>query len=101
MGLNFNLMFPIHSPTFSKLKCPGLPNNCPFGPENCCFSHDSGVYIKGVLDGRIGLSSLTYYKDLHQRIRTEEAACKESKLFPSNSEETRPNSGKRNILTGN
>lgn len=39
------------------------------------------VYTKGGLDGRIGLSSMTYYKDLQKRMRSEADACKNSKLF--------------------
>lgn len=76
-------MFPSSSPTFSKLKCPSISENtpCPFGPDLCVFSHDPSVYVKGGLDGRIGLSSMTYFKDLQQRMRAEEAACKESQLF--------------------
>ena len=76
-------MFPSSSPTFSKLKCPSISEDtvCPFGPDLCIFSHDPGVYVKGGLDGRIGLSSMTYFKDLQKRIRAEDAACKESHLF--------------------
>ena len=81
-------MFPSSSSTFSKLKCPRL-DSCPFGPDICLFSHDQSVYSKGGLDGRIGLSSLTYYKDLQQRMRSEEAACKESKLFELKSDESK------------
>lgn len=73
-------MFPVSSPTFSKLKCPRL-ESCTFGPDACLFSHDAAIYVKGGTDGRIGLSSLTYYKDLQKRIRSEEAACKASRLF--------------------
>lgn len=78
-------MFNVHSPTFGKLKCPQIKGTndtaCPFGPQNCVFSHDPNVYIKGGLDGRIGLSSMTYFKDLHQRIRAEESACQASEIF--------------------
>lgn len=83
-------MFPTSSPTFSKLKCPRL-DTCPFGPDNCLFSHDPKVYTKGGIDGRIGLSSLSYYKDLQKRMRSEAAACQESKLFEPKSDETKGN----------
>ena len=73
-------MFSVKSPTFSKLKCPYL-NNCSYGPDLCIFSHDPNVYIKGGLDGKIGLSSMTYFKELYQRIRTEDQACSSSELF--------------------
>jgi hypothetical protein len=83
-------MFPSSSPTFSKLKCPRL-DSCTFGPEICLFSHDKAVYLKGCIDGKIGLSSMTYYKDLQQRMRSEEAACKSSELFETKSDESKGN----------
>lgn len=86
-------MFKSTSPTFSKLKCPRL-ETCPFTDKTCIFSHDPSVYIKGGTDGRIGLSSMTYFKDLQQRMRSEEAACKESNLFSTTEAEessTTPN----------
>jgi RNA exonuclease 1 len=78
-------MFPsLKSPTFGKLKCPQISetgrNDCPFGPQNCIFSHDPNVYTRGSVDGRIGLSSMTYFKDLHQRIRSEASALQSSDL---------------------
>lgn len=92
-------MFPASSPTFGKLKCPSIDSNrpCPFAPtdsksknshsrnesHNCIFSHDPEVYRKGDSDGRIGLSSLAYYKDLQKRIRSEQSACKATNLFDS------------------
>ena len=93
-------MFPACSPTFSKLKCPSLTDNtpCPLGPDLCVFSHDPSVYIKGGLDGRIGLSSLTYFKDLQKRMRTEETACRESKLFDNKQPTTIPIPSTGNVM---
>ena len=92
-------MFNVHSPTFGKLKCPQIKGTndtaCPFGPQNCVFSHDPNVYIKGGLDGRIGLSSMTYFKDLQKRMRAEEAACRASQLFLDSKKQPGTTTGKK------
>ena len=86
-------MFPVSSPTFSKLKCPH-EDSCQFGADCCIFLHDPSVNAKDGIDGRIGLSSLSYFKNLHQRMRAEQAACTESQLF-NNSEPKSESTGKR------
>ena len=74
-------MFKVESSeVFGKIKCPFLNDKCPFGVRNCIFSHDPSTFIKHTTDSRLSTPSMTYWKQLHGRMRLESTAIKSSIL---------------------
>ncbi len=68
------------SEVFGRIKCPFLHEKCPFGVRNCVFSHDPSTFTKYSTDSRLTTPSMTYWKQLHGRMRSESTAIKSSIL---------------------
>ena len=82
------------SEVFGKIKCPFLNEGCPFGIRSCLFSHEPSTFLKHSTDSRLATPSMSYWKNLHAHMRTEQVAINSSILASDSSPSSSADSSK-------